>query len=149
MPVTPGCQDIVTLKDEDGTITDSFYSFTMAAIDPHTTQIKGRSCTDCHRSTKTIGLGEGTAWQDTTGTWQFDPVYQDMETTAGKVPALDAFVTIDGIPLQKSFRSNMRPFNAEEINRILKVGKCLGCHTSIKDPIYNPFPKKPVCAKSL
>nr|MBF0223345.1 hypothetical protein [Desulfobulbaceae bacterium] len=145
MPVTPGCQDVVSIKDEDGTMTDSFYSFTMAAIDPHTTQLKGRSCPDCHTSTKTVGLGEGTAWQDETGAWQFDPVSLGTETTAGKVPALDAFVSIDGVPLQKSFRPNMRPFQAEEIHRILTVGKCLGCHTSGQDPIYHPFPKDPVC----
>lgn len=147
MPITPGCQDVVTLKDEDGTMTDSFYSFTMAAIDPHTTQLKGRSCLDCHTSTKTIGLGEGTTWQDDTGAWQFDPVSLEMETTAGKVPALDAFVTIEGVPLQKSFRPNMRPFQSGEIKRILTVGKCLTCHTSIKDRIYHPFPKDPICLK--
>lgn len=147
MPVTPGCQDIVTLKDEQGTMTNSFYSFTMAAIDPHTTQVEGRSCIDCHTSTKTLGLGEGTAWQDENETWHFDPVYQEMETTAGIVPTLDAFVTIDGVALQKSFRPEMRPFNGEELKRILTVGKCLSCHSSSKDPIYHPFPRNPVCLK--
>jgi len=149
MPITPGCQDIVTLKDEKGSMTNSFYSLTMAAIDPHTTQTKGRTCIDCHTSTKTLGLGEGTAWQDESGAWHFDPVFQEMDTTAGTVPTLDAFVTIDGVALQKSFRPDMRPFNAQEISRILVVGQCLACHTSGKDPIYHPFPKEPVCPKAF
>ena len=57
--VTPGCQDIVTVVDENGEIEKSFDRFTMAAINPHTTQAKGRDCIDCHASTKTVGLGEG------------------------------------------------------------------------------------------
>ncbi|RWX48356.1 hypothetical protein VT98_11645 [Candidatus Electrothrix communis] len=39
--VTPGCQDIVTLIDKDGKVEGGFNRFTMAAINPHTTQAKG------------------------------------------------------------------------------------------------------------
>ena len=138
MPITPGCQDIVTLQDKEGKLDRAFSSLTMAAIDPHTTQAKGRTCVDCHTSPKALGLGLGTAWQEG-GTWRFDPATQPLATSAGTIPRLDAYVTIDGIPLQKSFRPNLRPFNQEELARILTVGTCLPCHPTIQDPAYQPF----------
>ena len=138
MPITPGCQDVVTLQDQEGKEERSFYSFTMAAIDPHTTQSKGRRCADCHSSPKAMGLGQGTAWLEG-GRWQFKPTSLPLETTAGQTPRLDAFVSIDGVPLQKSFRPNLRPFNREELARILTVGTCLPCHPEIGDKAYHPF----------
>ncbi len=138
MPITPGCQDIVTLQDKEGNKEKAFFSLTMAAIDPHTTQSKGRTCAACHTSTKAVGLGLGTAWQEG-GEWRFDPATQPLTTSAGITPRLDAFVTIDGIPLQKSFRPNLRPFNQQELSRILTVGTCLPCHPTIQDKAYHPF----------
>ena len=146
MPVTPGCQDIVTLIKESGEKEESFYSFTMAAIDPHTTQLKGRSCIDCHTSPKAVGLGQGTIWTKN-GAWFFDPVSQELNTDAGKTPPLDGFVTIDGIPLQKTFRPDMRPFNKEEIIRIFQVGLCLACHTDINDPAFTNYSPGQACPK--
>ncbi len=138
MPVTPGCQDIVSLKDKNGELSSSFYSFTMAAIDPHTTQTKARKCGACHMSPKTLGLGQGSVWLDK-GKWRFSPVAQGIKTPSGQSPPLDAFVTIDGQALQKGFRPSMRPFNKDELGRILQVGLCLPCHNRIEDNIYHPF----------
>ncbi|NOX26173.1 MAG: amino acid ABC transporter substrate-binding protein [Deltaproteobacteria bacterium] len=148
MPVTPGCQDMVTLKDKRGKITRSFYSFTMAAIDPHTTQATARKCEGCHMSPKTLGLGQGTVWLDH-GKWRFSPATQGINTPTGKTPPLDAFVTIDGTALQKGFRPSMRPFNRVEIDRILRVGLCLPCHDSIRDKIYHPFKPDAICPKKI
>ena len=145
MPITPGCQDIVTLQDKEGKEERSFSSFTMAAIDPHTTQAKGRTCVDCHTSTKTVGLGLGTAWQEG-GRWRFSPTTAPIETSAGLTPRLDAYVSIDGTPLQKSFRPNLRPFNQEELSRILTAGTCLPCHPRIADKAYHPF-KPELCRR--
>ncbi len=136
--VTPGCQDIVTLIDEQGEAEGGFNSLTMAALNPHTTQAKGRDCADCHASTKTVGLGEGTAWQEN-GQWHFKPLDQGVQTDAGRTPPLDAFVTIDGQPLQKRSRPDLRPFNREELVRILRVGQCLPCHKSYDDPAYTSY----------
>ncbi|MCL2459343.1 MAG: amino acid ABC transporter substrate-binding protein, partial [Desulfobulbus sp.] len=112
--VTPGCQDMVTLIDEKGASEGGFNRFTMAAINPHTIQAKGRACKDCHAEPKTIGLGEGTvALRE--GQWQFFPVDRGVEGEKGRTPGLDAFVTIDGAPLQRGSRSNLRPFNGEEL----------------------------------
>ncbi len=147
MPVTPGCQDVVTLKDAQGETERSFYSFTIAAIDPHTTQRRGRGCADCHTQAKALGLGEGTL-RHQAGAWSFSPIYQQLATGAGTTPAPDAFVTIDGTPLQKSFRPNMRPFNADEIKRILRVGLCLECHPAITDRAYRNFPDNRQCPET-
>jgi hypothetical protein len=141
--VTPGCQDVVTLIDEKGRIEGGFNRFTMAAINPHTTQAKGRSCADCHSSAKTIGLGEGTVLKKD-GKWHFVPIDQGVETLQGQTVGLDNFVTIDGRPLQRGSRENLRPFNGKELRRILRVGLCLRCHDRINDPAYQNYdPTRP------
>ena len=122
--VTPGCQDIITLIDEKGEPDRQFNRLTMAAINPHTTQKQGKSCEECHTRTKVLGLGEGTAWKEN-GEWYFNPVGQGIETEVGTTVPLDAFVSIDGTPLQHSSRSNLRPFNKDELARILRVGICI------------------------
>ena len=142
--VTPGCQDIVTLIDKDGKVEGGFNRFTMAAINPHTTQAKGRPCKDCHTSPKTVGLGEGTVVKKD-GKWAFYPVGQGVDTLEKKrtVP-LDAFVTIDGKQLQHGSRENLRPFNGDELRRILRVGLCLPCHEDYDDPAYTNYdPARP------
>ena len=137
MPVTPGCQDVVTLRDENDATETSFYSFTMAAIDPHTTQRRGRSCSACHASAKTLGLGEGTLWRQD-GDWRFAPLSRGLHTSAGETPPLDAFVTIDGTQLQKGFRPDMRAFSRDELKKILDVGICLECHEENADIFRQP-----------
>ncbi|MDA8164370.1 MAG: hypothetical protein M0017_04985 [Desulfobacteraceae bacterium] len=144
--VTPGCQDIVTLINKKGKVEKGFNSFTMAALSPHTTQAKGRSCADCHTSPKTLGLGEGTLWREN-GTWKFQGLDQGVETLSGKSPPLDGYVTIDGKPLQKSSRPDLRPFNGEELSRILRVGECLPCHKSYDDPAYKDYRPDRKCPK--
>ena len=141
--VTPGCQDIVTLIDKEGNIEGGFNRFTMAAINPHTTQAKGRLCKDCHASPKTVGLGEGTVVKKN-GKWEFYPVGQGVDTLRGRTVPQDAFVSIDGRQLQHGSRENLRPFNAEELRRILRVGLCLPCHKDYTDPAYRKYdPERP------
>lgn len=142
--VTPGCQDIITLLDEEGGADRQFNSFTMAAISPHTTQAKGRGCAECHTNTKVMGLGEGTAWKED-GRWHFRGLDQGLETAAGGTPPLDAFVTIDGRQLQRGSRDTLRPFNKEELARILRVGQCIECHTEYSDPIWRTYTPQRQC----
>ncbi|MCX5869608.1 MAG: hypothetical protein NTY00_03020 [Deltaproteobacteria bacterium] len=142
--VTPGCQDIVTLVDEKGKVDGGFNRFTMAAINPHTTQAKGRTCADCHASTKVVGLGEGTVTEKD-GKWAFAPLDQGVDTFAGKTVGFDAFVTIDGQPLQHGSRPDLRPFNGEELHRILRVGLCIECHTEYNDPAWKTYSAKAQC----
>lgn len=133
--VTPGCQDIVSLVDEKGKVAGGFNRFTMAAINPHTTQAKGRTCADCHASTKVVGLGEGTATVKD-GKWTFTPLDQGIDTLDGKTVGLDTFVTIDGEQLQHGSRPDLRPFTGKELRQILNVGLCIECHTEYSDRIY-------------
>ncbi len=141
--VTPGCQDIVTLIDNDGYLQEGFNRFTMAAINPHTTQAGGRSCEDCHSSSKTVGLGEGTVVKKD-GKWEFYPLDQGVDTRQGRTVGFDSFVDIDGTQLQHGSRADLRPFNGEELRRILRVGLCLPCHTKYDDPAFREYdPKRP------
>lgn len=142
--VTPGCQDVVTTIDKNGHISGGFNRFTMAAISPHTTQAKGRSCKDCHASPKAIGLGEGTVVKKN-GKWRFFPVDKGFNTLKGRTVGLDNFVTIDGRPLQHGSRKDLRPFNGEELRRILRVGLCLRCHPKATDPAYRNYNAKRPC----
>ena len=111
--VTPGCQDIVTVVNAEGSVDKSFDRVTMAAINPHTTQAKGRECADCHASTKTVGLGEGTI-VERNGVLEFRGIDQGIETSAGVTVPFDAYVTLAGKPLQHSSRADLRPFNGKE-----------------------------------
>ena len=141
--VTPGCQDVVTLIDKEGNVSGGFNRFTMAAINPHTTQAKGRTCKECHASPKTVGLGQGTVVKKD-GKWEFYPVDQGVDTLSGRTVGLDTFVTVDGTPLQNGSRKNLRPFNGDELHRVLRVGLCLECHNDLSDPVYKNYdPKRP------
>jgi hypothetical protein len=142
--VTPGCQDVVTLIDKEGKPAGSFNSLTMAALSPHTTQKAGRTCADCHTSTKTVGLGEGTAWKEK-GQWRFAGLDQGLQTQAGPTPPLDGYVDINGKPLQKSARPDLRPFNKGELARILRVGQCLPCHKDYNDKVYRDYAPDKKC----
>lgn len=145
--VTPGCQDIVTLVDKEGGVAGGFNRFTMAAINPHTTQAKGRSCADCHQSTKTVGLGEGTVSVDSNGEWSFTALDQGVETYEGQTVPFDAFVNIKGEALQHGSRPDLRPFNGKELRRILRVGLCVGCHDSSTDPLWKSYSVDTVCRR--
>jgi hypothetical protein len=145
--VTPGCQDIVTVVNDKGEVEESFDRFTMAAINPHTTQAKGRDCVDCHASTKTVGLGEGRLhMQD--GEMVFTPIDQGVVTFAGQTVPFDSYVKLNGEPVQHSSRSNLRPFNAEELQSILRVGLCVRCHDRYSDPIWKTYDQKTKCTRS-
>jgi hypothetical protein len=144
--VTPGCQDIVTLYDDEGKLEDSFNRFTMAAINPHTTQEKGRECNDCHASTKTVGLGEGSlAMVD--NRIEFSPMDTGLQTEAGETVGLDSFVTLDGTQLQHGSRADLRAFNGRELKAILRVGLCADCHDSYEDPIWKDYNQEVICSR--
>lgn len=144
--VTPGCQDIVTLVDQKGKIDGGFNRFTMAAINPHTTQAKGRICADCHTSPKTVGLGEGKIFLKD-GKMKFSGLDKGIETHTGHTVPFDAYVTIDGTALQRSSRPGLRPFNGEELQKILRVGFCVGCHESYDDPIWRDYNSSTDCKR--
>jgi len=144
--VTPGCQDIVTVVNDEGEIEESFDRFTMAAINPHTTQAKGRDCVDCHASTKTVGLGEGRILVRDEK-MIFQPIDQGIVTATGKTVPFDSYVTMDGEPVQHSSRDSLRPFNAKELQSILRVGLCVRCHDTYSDPIWKTYDGTMKCSR--
>jgi len=144
--VTPGCQDIVTVVDGEGQLEKSFDRFTMAAINPHTTQKQGRSCEDCHSSTRTVGLGEGSL-SINDGQVDFIPLDKGVKTASGQTVGFDAFVSLDGQPLQHGSRADLRPFNGDEIRKILRIGSCVGCHDSYLDPAWKNYNDQTVCTR--
>ncbi|PIE64342.1 MAG: amino acid ABC transporter substrate-binding protein [Desulfobacterales bacterium] len=144
--VTPGCQDVVTLLTGDGEIEESFDRFTMAAINPHTTQRKGRACIDCHGSTKTIGLGEGRL-QVKDGVVRFIPIDRGIISASGEKSGFDQFVSLDGTPLQHGSRPDLRPFTGAELKKILRIGECVVCHDDYGDPVWKAYNENTVCTR--
>jgi hypothetical protein len=118
----------------------------MAAINPHTTQAKGRDCIDCHASTKTVGLGDGKVFMRK-DELIFEPINEGVVTSAGTTVPFDAYVTLEGEPLQHSSRSNLRPFDKGELRAILRVGLCVRCHNRYDDTIWKNYNGQTVCRR--
>jgi hypothetical protein len=119
---------------------EAFTNLNLSAFDPHTTRAKSRSCIDCHTDPKTVGLGEGIL-QQTGGRRFFRPTHSASDIGPGLPFPLDGFVNLKGDALQTGTANGVRPFNQGEIDRILSVGPCLGCHNTYEDRIYRDFSK--------
>ena len=95
----------------------------------HTISTAGRGCRSCHNDPVAIGYGRGELQYvagPTGGRWRFTPA--SPPSAEDGLPA-DAWTGF----LQErhgmvSTRADVRPFNAEEQRRILRVGACLTCH---------------------
>ena len=80
------------------------------------------------------------------GEWRFNGVDQGLQTQAGPTPPLEGYVSIEGKPLQKSARPDLRPFNKGELARILRVGQCLPCHKDYNDKVYTNYTPERKCS---
>ena len=98
-----------------------------APIEPHTTRKEARDCKSCHRDPTALGYGRGELnYNNTSKEWSFKPFYP-LKKEDG-LPE-DAWIGLWEEPkIQRTTRSNARPFNLEEQERILTVGICLDCH---------------------
>ena len=141
-PFAPGCQIFLDIFDENGKHQPehSHLSLTMASFDPHTTNTSAPTCMDCHLDPKILGLGDGSLRIAKDGL-RFSPIYDSQASGLGLPFPLDAFVSPEGKPLQKTSREESRPFNNEELNRITRVAPCLTCHDRYEDPVYRSFKK--------
>ena len=140
-PLSP-CQVFFNAFDSSGNLIKkrSFINLNLSAFDPHTTRKTSRTCLDCHADPKTLGLGEGILYQR--GDERiFRPTYDAAANELGLPFALDQLVDIYGKPLQKGSSNGVRPFDCTELERILRVKPCLGCHKSYEDRIYENFEK--------
>lgn len=81
-----------------------------------------------------MGLGYG-AISFSGKDWDFIPATSIALKIFGQDKRLDAFVNKDGKPLVHTSRSGLRPFNKDELNRIIQVGLCLPCHNKMTDPV--------------
>jgi hypothetical protein len=77
----------------------------------------------------------------------FEPIDQGIVTSAGTTVPFDAYVTLEGEPLQHSSRSNLRPFDKGELRAILRVGLCVRCHNKYDDPIWKNYNGQTVCRR--
>ena len=138
-PISP-CQEFVSVFDKSGRYLEeaTFSIMNISAFDPHTTAKKSRGCLECHQDPKVIGLGEGILHQKG-GKQVFRPTYDSSSSGMDVSFPLDGFVNLSGEPLQSGSGKGVRPFNKEEINRILSVDPCLGCHNRYDDKIYANF----------
>ncbi|MBW2093651.1 MAG: hypothetical protein JRI80_02075 [Deltaproteobacteria bacterium] len=112
--------------------------FTVSAFDPHTTLLQSRSCVDCHGDPKTLGLGEGILWMKN-GTWTFRPTYDAAASPLGISFPLDGVIQQAEKQSENTIAETARPFNRSEVDRILSVNGCLGCHKRYDDPIFRDF----------
>ena len=140
-PLSP-CQVFFSAFGDGGQFlkAQSFTNLNLSAFDPHTTQKKSRSCIDCHTDPKTIGLGEGILRQNG-GKRIFRPTHGAAADGLDLNFPLDGLVNLEGKPLQGGTKNGVRPFNLKEIDRILWVAPCLGCHSAYEDGIYHDFQK--------
>jgi hypothetical protein len=101
-------------------------------FDPHTTGRRARSCASCHTDPGAIGLGAGHLALDGDSP-RFDPAHPDP---SGSPLPLDAWTTLLPSSPGASTRTGGRSLDAREQWRVLRVGRCLGCHTETRDPIW-------------
>ena len=138
-PISP-CQVYASVFDGANAYSEerSFEIINIAAFDPHTTSGKSRPCFECHSDPKVLGLGYGILYEKDHDL-AFRPVY-DSARSGLKAPfPLDAYADIDGKPLQSFSKDGIRPFNRQEILKIISVEPCIGCHNGYDDPIYKDF----------
>lgn len=137
-PLIPGCQVVYTVKDKNGRVlvenqmpknrTEAKdigqaalpLAIDMAPVHPHTNQRSARSCEDCHSHPKTSGLGMPRG------------IHSKQQIDWSRVSTKEGtqLVTVGTHwPLS-------RAFNKTEIERVLKVGTCMGCHQNMADPEF-------------
>lgn len=138
-PFAP-CQVIVSIFDESGSYRPErgFTILSMTAFDPHSTQTSSRSCLDCHAAPKALGLGEGRLSWRPEGL-DFKPTYDAKRSGFGTSSSPSAFTTLQGEQLQVTAGLSQRPFSRAEMQNILSVTPCLGCHDDPADPVYEDF----------
>lgn len=135
MPFAPGCQVIGTVfKDKK---IEQFHAMAMAGWDPHTTG-KSRTCVDCHIDPASLGLGRGTI-EIKKDEILFSPIYDSQKSGLEIKYPIDSFVSIEGKQFQSTSREKARGFNQSELKNVVNAYKCILCHRSYEDKIYQDF----------
>ncbi|MEJ2716157.1 MAG: hypothetical protein P8182_03325 [Deltaproteobacteria bacterium] len=120
---------------------------------PHTTRTEVPRCVDCHLDPKALGLGEGRVrWNFETGGATVEPLYDSHDSGLKIDFPLEAVVSPQGQVLQSTSHRLSRPFNREEIRKIIAIAPCLTCHDRYDDPVWEkegPYRLKPACRRAL
>jgi hypothetical protein len=138
--VVPG---MVMTLDKDGNGKSKFHRL-YAPTFSHTIGRASRSCTSCHKDPLALGYGRGKLNYYVAagkGNWEFYPKYS--RSPHDNLP-LDAWIGPQGSSYGygKATRANLRPFNAEEQKKILRVGACFSCHKESEKrlmPVFRDF----------
>ncbi|MFZ0927100.1 MAG: hypothetical protein WAN11_00765 [Syntrophobacteraceae bacterium] len=144
--IVPGCQVVYTELDANGNALPGLenkiftgpgfaHGIVSTPISPHTTRTEVRSCEECHSDPKVMGIGQGLfqagrTWEENT----FTPLLKPGINPGGF--AWESLADSRGLPLMSTTHPGARPFNAEELKRILRVAPCLPCHGRYDDPIW-------------
>jgi hypothetical protein len=126
---------VMTLNRSAGAakLPDEFHRLYAPAA-PHTTVTQGRDCVSCHANPLALGYGRGTLKYQTAGGrghWTFTPALPRSGYDGLPVDAWIGFLEEPAAPA--ATRTNVRPFNRQEQQRLLLVGACLQCHSG-KEP---------------
>jgi hypothetical protein len=125
-----------------GKLPDEFHRL-YAPADPHTIVTQARDCLSCHANSLALGYGRGVLkyhTRDGRGHWEFAPTLSRSPYDGLPVDAWIGFMEEPKAPA--ATRTNVRPFNRREQQRMLLVGACLQCHSD-KEPriadVFNDF----------
>ena len=132
-PFAPGCQVMATIYDKN---VSKFHSMSMASWDPHTTG-SAKTCTECHFSSTALGFGRGNL-EFENGNLKFSPYFEANATKFGFSYPIDAFLDTNGTQNQHASK-NDKALNITQIQKITNAYKCVICHDSWSDKIYENF----------
>ncbi len=162
--MVPGCQVCNTVVDAEGSVVKPYdslimklkngmTSIAMGSTHPHTTRREVPRCVDCHLNAKALGLGDGTlTWSDAERRYDISPLYESRETGLNISYPLEALTSPNGSQLQSTSHRLSRGFNAEELQRIVAIARCLPCHDRYDDPVWQrpgPYSETPACRDGL
>jgi hypothetical protein len=112
-PHVPGM--ILSMQHPD--YPDLLFRRLFAPLPPHTSG-SSRSCRDCHRNPRALGLGAGSLDRDEKGEWHFTPAHANLDDG---LPA-DAWTSLDASRQGSATHAGHRPFSRQEMERLLDAG---------------------------
>ncbi|MFQ6118388.1 MAG: hypothetical protein ACE5KE_00720, partial [Methanosarcinales archaeon] len=167
-PYMPGCQVTWTLIASNGTVlaftqpiitSEGKLGISQNPAQSHTTTVNARKCMDCHGANpKVLGLGTGLFTgapntSDDTAKTNAYPIGSKPwkvlkeEVSPGPIKELpndfewERIVDEEGNQIQDTSHYGARPFNKTEMDRIRRVGTCIGCHQNYSDSVWQEVRK--------
>lgn len=130
LPAIPGM--LAQLGTATGAVRDLHL---FSTLDPHATRKVSRTCSDCHRQPRALGLGQGQLDVDTQ-----PPKFTPLVAEPGVAErAADGWTALGDAQAGRSSQPGARSLDAKELHRVTDVGRCLGCHDAREDLIFGGF----------